>query len=379
MKKVLFITITLFSFLGTGSSQTNEKERFISAIKRLAQAMNSSDYERIVQEYSANMVSTFPLTKTKLFFGNLTSQYGKVIKFSEPQLRTYDQATTVLFFENGLQDLTIYLDDQNKIKGFLFALHNSAEYTQSNEILIIPELANTPTKPETTIQTPSKDASVVEREKSIVPAPAKETTSQPAPPPDKQQSLLYPPFKGTWIIRSGEALKNNAVKLDAFVQQNSFTFIAVDKNGSYYKKDGKTNDDYYSYGTEVLAPGDGIVIEAVDGVNENQPGSVNPYMSLGNYIVIQHTDREYSVLSFLKRGSLRVKTGDKVTRGQVIAQCGNSGIASEPCLHFHLQDSPQIQSAKVLKLYFEKVTLFRSGIEETKFFYLPQNGEIIRN
>jgi murein DD-endopeptidase MepM/ murein hydrolase activator NlpD len=38
-------------------------------------------------------------------------------------------------------------------------------------------------------------------------------------------------------------------------------------------------------------------------------------------------------------GSLRVKTGERVKRGQVLALVGNSGNSTEPHLHFHIVDS----------------------------------------
>jgi len=54
--------------------------------------------------------------------------------------------------------------------------------------------------------------------------------------------------------------------------------------------------------------------------------------------VIRHEDGEYSLLAHLKRDSVTVEPGDEVERGQVVAACGNSGISTEPHLHFQIQD-----------------------------------------
>jgi murein DD-endopeptidase MepM/ murein hydrolase activator NlpD len=41
----------------------------------------------------------------------------------------------------------------------------------------------------------------------------------------------------------------------------------------------------------------------------------------------------------LQPGSLKVKVGDKVRRGQVLGLVGNSGNSTEPHLHFHVSDA----------------------------------------
>ena len=49
----------------------------------------------------------------------------------------------------------------------------------------------------------------------------------------------------------------------------------------------------------------------------------------------------YVLYGHLKTGSITVKPGDVVQRGQQIAQAGNSGNTSESHLHFHLMDGPE--------------------------------------
>jgi len=94
-------------------------------------------------------------------------------------------------------------------------------------------------------------------------------------------------------------------------------------------------------------------------------------------VIIQHSSKEYSVLSFLKQGSIRVKAGDRVTRGQVLAQCGNSGNATEPVLHFHLQDSPYLQTARGVKFYFERAMAGKDGNKQLQLNHLPVMGELL--
>ena len=342
----LFIIIwTLTSF-----AQQQGTERFARVINRLVEAMNKQDYAGIVREYDAGMSAKFPLNNTTLLFKNYESQYGSVTKVDSPQVKAIDQAVCVIYFEHGAQDLILYVNDQEKIKGFIFTTHAVPESQTIQE----PKSAPTPittqiTNPAQTIE--PKPAPAQTSAKATISIPIVEpkpipttspTVQQPVAPivPDKQQTELYPPFKGTWAVIAGGEFREGAVQSNLLQQQYAYEFSAKDTVGSRYKNDGKANEDYFGYGKEVLAPANGTVIETIDGIRENSPGLRNPYAPIGNTIIIQHSNHEYSVLAFLKQGSIRVRVGDKVTRGQVIAQCGSSGSATEPVIHYHLQDSP---------------------------------------
>jgi murein DD-endopeptidase MepM/ murein hydrolase activator NlpD len=50
-------------------------------------------------------------------------------------------------------------------------------------------------------------------------------------------------------------------------------------------------------------------------------------------------DGVYAFYAHLQPGSIKVKVGDKVRRGQVLGLVGNSGNSTEPHLHFHLSDA----------------------------------------
>ena len=57
-------------------------------------------------------------------------------------------------------------------------------------------------------------------------------------------------------------------------------------------------------------------------------------------MIIQHGSAEYSLLAHLRRGSVSVRVGEAVTRGQPVGECGNSGFSTVPHLHFQVQDRP---------------------------------------
>ncbi len=88
-----------------------------------------------------------------------------------------------------------------------------------------------------------------------------------------------------------------------------------------------------------LPPGEGVVVDAKDGVYDNIPGLRNTRDIPGNYVIIDHLNGEFSILAHFKNGSVLVKEGDKVGAGDLIGQCGNSGHSNLPHLHYHLQNT----------------------------------------
>ena len=60
----------------------------------------------------------------------------------------------------------------------------------------------------------------------------------------------------------------------------------------------------------------------------------------GNHIVQDIGDGNYAFYAHLKTGSLKVKVGDRLTAGQVIAALGNTGNSDAPHLHFHVMSTP---------------------------------------
>ena len=80
------------------------------------------------------------------------------------------------------------------------------------------------------------------------------------------------------------------------------------------------------------------------GVAENTPPIEPPFTTfrvlLGNYIVEALGHHRFALYAHLHTGSLRVRTGERVHRGQVLALVGNTGNSTEPHLHFHVTSGP---------------------------------------
>ena len=69
-------------------------------------------------------------------------------------------------------------------------------------------------------------------------------------------------------------------------------------------------------------------------------GQVDWEVPAGNSISIQTEDGRYLVLGHLRESTISVKEGERVTVGQQIARCGNSGAASWPHLLLQARDRP---------------------------------------
>ena len=169
------------------------------------------------------------------------------------------------------------------------------------------------------------------------------------------------PFRGAWTAVNGGIDKKHSHSWGIQTQRYAYDFIILDEEGHSFSGERTKLADYYCYGKEVLSPAEGEVVE----VRDKYPDSLllghgqadcSARDIRGNYILIRHADKEYGLLAHLQPGSVRVKPGDTVKRGQCVAYCGNSGNTSEPHLHFHLQDGMSFYTSAGLPIEFNGVT-----------------------
>ncbi len=168
------------------------------------------------------------------------------------------------------------------------------------------------------------------------------------------------PFFGAWTVVNGSVEKEYSHSWDIPVQRYAYDFIVLDESGKSHAGDTKQAESYHCYGREILAPADGEVAELQGNYKESRISGdgradcAAPDMR-GNYILIRHAQGEYSLLAHLQPGSINVKVGETVKRGQGIARCGNSGNSSEPHLHFQLQNGVSFTCSAGLPITFTDV------------------------
>ncbi len=208
--------------------------------------------------------------------------------------------------------------------------------------------------------------------------------------------VLGPPLEGAdWIADDGPSndqdnhhrrtvviLDGNAVDSERY---------AIDweevKNGQTFSGDPQDAHSYYAYSKPVLAVADGRVVAARDGLPENVPGhgdAFHPAIPItldtvaGNTITLDLSG-QFAYYFHLQPGSLRVKAGDRVRRGQLLASVGASGDAREPHLHFEVTTSPKPLAGEgvpyVIDQYGTKST--RDGATEIHRHELPLDHSVV--
>ena len=181
------------------------------------------------------------------------------------------------------------------------------------------------------------------------------------------------PFNGEWLV-----LQGGRSLFDNFGAGNDETRFAYDfaylKNGQLFSGPGgpkAKNSDYYCFGQPILAPADGEIARAVGGYDDSPPGKPLGDPQDGNTVIITHGDGESSMINHLKQNSLKVKRGDKVKQGDVIAECGNSGSGIIPHLHYQLQK----RAGTTLPVQFVGYVADGKPVDSGE----PKKGQMVKN
>lgn len=123
----------------------------------------------------------------------------------------------------------------------------------------------------------------------------------------------------------------------------SYDFVPVDADGNMSSGPEEKNESWFGFGKPLRAAADGVVAAVLDTQPDDRtfdPGTIakdGPMKIFGNYLVIDHGNGEHSLYGHIQQGSSRVKAGQKVRRGDVIAAIGASGSSKFPHLHYELQ------------------------------------------
>ena len=120
---------------------------------------------------------------------------------------------------------------------------------------------------------------------------------------------------------------------------------------------------YHAYGETVFAVADGTVVSARDGLPDNVPRTSKGFETAlpltmdnvaGNTVTLDLGGGHFALYAHLKPGSVRVKDGDRVKRGQALGRIGNSGDSREPHLHFEVMDSPDLLAGEGLPYLIDR-------------------------
>ncbi len=135
------------------------------------------------------------------------------------------------------------------------------------------------------------------------------------------------------------------------------------RDGATFVGDPIKAQSHHAYGQPVFAVDDGTVVAATDGFPDNVPRTSKGFETAvpvtmetiaGNAVTLDLGDGHYALYAHLAPGSVRVKEGDRVKRGQSLGRIGNSGDSREPHLHFEVTDSPNLLAGEGLPYLIDR-------------------------
>jgi hypothetical protein len=182
---------------------------------------------------------------------------------------------------------------------------------------------------------------------------------------------------GRWLVAEGPGNHRShhwgsMVAIDGKLtnpQRFAVDWFAIDAEdrafrGTHESPASTVDENWFGYGQDVLAVADGVVADARDGIANGRPlapqetpEDLTNRTLYGNFVVLKIGPGVFAHYAHLKDGSLTVKIGQKVRRGTVIGQLGQTGAAGAPHLHFHISDRPGFEQSEGLPFEFTSFTL----------------------
>ena len=174
-----------------------------------------------------------------------------------------------------------------------------------------------------------------------------------------QIPIIGPPLAGKgWIAINGCCAPNVGHRSTGlpvnggihFAQRFAIDWVKLDAQGRVVNGDVSNVKNYVGYGANVLAVAEGTVVDIFNTLfdqtppNSPDPGTITLQNVLGNHVILDLGNSVFVLYAHLQKGSVTVKLGKRVRRGQVLGKLGNTGNTSAPHLHFHMMTGPTLGS-----------------------------------
>jgi hypothetical protein len=145
-------------------------------------------------------------------------------------------------------------------------------------------------------------------------------------------------------------------------QRYAIDFFKLDDQHRTWVGDPSRLESYLSYRQPILSAAAGTVVAAQDGHPNNtetpQPTNLASIgETVGNHVIVQIAQGVYVLYAHMDPGSVAVRVGDRVTRGQQLGLIGSSGISTTPHLHFQILSTPTYFPADSPPYAFDSFTL----------------------
>jgi hypothetical protein len=184
---------------------------------------------------------------------------------------------------------------------------------------------------------------------------------------DSMAQFATPMLGGEWLTGAGPSNssphRRTVIALHGrarISQRFAIDWVKIGPNGNSWHGDRSRNENFWGFGEPVRAVADGEVVAARDSITDNDPSKPLPSFTIanlaGNQVILRVGNSRYVMYAHLKHGSLRVRRGDRVKQGDVLALLGNTGQATAPHLHFQVMDAPSDLAAEGVPFVFDQFT-----------------------
>lgn len=196
------------------------------------------------------------------------------------------------------------------------------------------------------------------------------------------------PFTGRWLTQNSPADRVPSHGTALFATSFAIDFVPVGDDGRTAPFTLRSlarpepAERFPGFGLPLLAPVSGAVVSVHDGepdhpayrglpsigyaLTQRRRAAAGWAALAGNHVMIESTDGSPGIvvaLCHLKHGSIEVRPGQRVTVGEPLGRCGNSGNSTEPHVHVQAMDTVQADRAGAVPLTFRG--------------RLPRNGEVV--
>jgi len=139
-------------------------------------------------------------------------------------------------------------------------------------------------------------------------------------------------------------------------QRFAIDFNLLDDQGRIAADPLSANTNHAGYGQPVVAVADATVVTATDRFPDQIEGAHYPITIdnvRGNDIILDLGEGRFALYAHLRSGTVAVRSGERVRRGQPIAELGNSGNSHGAHLHFQVMDQPSAVASDGLPYVFD--------------------------
>jgi len=165
-------------------------------------------------------------------------------------------------------------------------------------------------------------------------------------------------------------------------QRFAADFIQIDNLGRGAVGDLTRNESFFTFGEPVYAVADGRVVRTrnnlpdIPPLNEPPGSSFTTQTTLGNNLELKLPGGRYALYAHLKTGSIRVRPGQRVRSGQMLARVGNSGQTGGSHLHFQVNDGPNPVASNGLPFVLTRFTLTGTVSNVDQFLTGTANADV---